>query len=145
MASLAETFELVKQAEYESKLAALQDSWGEDEVRLGLMEEALDLIKVAQDEGELPSMDESQILDLGVAMVEEAISEVTEEGDIEKVASDEELYDLGQDVGVILAENGITPEDLEKVASEEEAEELGRACARELVARYEELAEELGD
>lgn len=158
MMSLAETFELVKQAEFETKLASLQKAWGDDEVRLDLMDQALDIIKEAQKNGELPQMDEAQILDLGVAMVEEAMAEEqektaadeSEEAEEVEESEDEELseeelekqaealYDLGQDVGVILAENDITAEDIEKLAEEEQAE-LGREVARELVARYEAL------
>lgn len=151
MASLAETFELVKQAEFESKLASLQELWGNDEKRLALMDEALEIIKEAQEAGELPALDEAQILDLSVALVEDAIEEEAPEAEakeeapeeIEKEASEEdlkELYELGQEVGKILAENDISAEDLQKIASEEEeAEELGRACAQELVRRYSEV------
>jgi 6-phosphogluconate dehydrogenase (decarboxylating) len=151
MTSLAETFELVKQAEFETKLASLQKAWGDDEVRLDLMDQAIDIVKEAQANGELPEMDEAQILDLCVAMVEDAMEEEQEktaseeseeaqeelsEEELEKQA--EALYDLGQDVGVILAENDITAEDIEKLA-EEDADQLGREVARELVARYEAL------
>lgn len=158
MVTLAETFELVKQAEYETKLASLQKAWGDDEVRLDLMDQALDIVKEAQKTGELPDMDEAQILDLCVAMVEDAMEEEQEktaseeseetqeeteeaqeelsEEDLEKQA--EALYDLGQDVGVILAENDITTEDIDKMAAADQ-EALAREVARELVARYEAL------
>lgn len=161
MATLAETFELLKQAEFESKLAALQEAWGEDEVRISLLDEALDMIKQAQTDGTLPVMDAAQILDLGVTMVEESLEEPATEAakpteaakkDTEKVAEEEvekkasqeeldEIYAIGDGVGEILAEMGLDLEDIEKLASDEEAEELGRFCAQEFLKRQEQAAE----
>lgn len=145
MSSLSEMFELVKQAEFESKLASLQEAWGEDDVRVDLLNEAFDIIKQAQEDKQLPQMDESQLLDLGVAMVEDALEGVegTEgedtgsaegaegaDGALDKEAAAE----LGEAAGEILAELGVTQEDLEKMA-EEDAEELGRLVAQELLSR----------
>jgi hypothetical protein len=129
MASLTETFEMIKQAEYDAKLETLQEAWANDEVRQGMLSEALDMIKVAQDQGELPEMDPAQILDYGVALVEEALSEDSEDG-VEKLA-EEDVAELGFLAGQVLAENGIDAEELSKLA-EEDAEELGRMVAHEV-------------
>lgn len=127
MASLTETFEMIKQAEYEAKLETIQEAWANDEVRQEMLSEALDMIKVAQEQGELPSMDPAQILDYGVALVEEAL---TEGEDVEKLA-EEEVAELGYLAGQVLAENGISADDLSKLA-EEDAEELGRMVAHDV-------------
>jgi len=145
MASLAETFELVKQAEFESKLASLQEAWGEDDVRVELLDEAFDLVKQAQEAGQLPQMDDSQLLDLGVAMVEDALEgleteDAAGEGAADASTADEGAMDkqaaaeLGQAAGELLAELGLTKEALENMP-EAEAEELGRLVAQELVSR----------
>lgn len=144
MASLSQIFEMHKQAEFENKVAALETAWKNDEVRIDLLNEALDIIKVAQEQGELPEMDGSQIIDLGVAMVEDSLTDApaeVQETEVTKEASAEELEQLnalGEEVGSLLSEYGLEVDDLEKIASEEEAEELGRLCAQELAKRYAE-------
>ena len=135
MASLTETFEMIKQAEYDAKLETLQEAWANDEVRQEMLSEALDMIKVAQEQGELPEMDPAQILDYGVALVEEALVEEAPE-EVEKLA-EEEVAELGFLAGQVLAENGIDGDDLSKLA-EEEAEELGRLVAQEVAERLAE-------
>lgn len=148
MASLSETFEMIKQAEFESKLAALQELWAEDDgTRIELLDEALDMIKTAQVEGQLPEMDEAQILDLAVTEVESYIAEnqpiekEASEDELQKTAELEQVHLLGQLAGEVLAEEGLTVEDLEKVASEQEAEELGRYCAQRVAEKLAKQAE----
>lgn len=138
MNTLAETFELLKKAEFEAKLASLQEAWKDDEVRVELLDQALDIIKEAQDNKTLPELDEAQLLDLGVAMVEQSLeSEETVEKTAEKTESeseemsDEDFEKLAEAVGEILTANGLTKEDLESLTEAEE-EELGRFCAQEL-------------
>lgn len=134
MASLTETFEMIKQAEYEAKLETIAEAWANDEVRQEMLSEALDLIKVAQEQGEVPDMDPAQILDLGVSMVEEEVADLySDDEDYEEVEklAEEDLHDLGFLAGQVLAENGIDEDDLSKLA-EEDAEELGRAVAHEV-------------
>jgi hypothetical protein len=144
MTTLSETFEMIKMAEYEAKLEILKEAWANDEGRCDLLNEALDLIKEAQESGKLPEMDPAQVLDYGVGMVEEHMAnqskgedEVEEGSSLDKLA-EEDVYNLAVLAGEILAENGITEADLDKLA-EDEAEELGRLVAQE-VAEY--LADE---
>ena len=147
MATLAETFDALKQEEFQVKLAALQTAWeDDDDGKIDLLIEAIDIVKEAQTKGDLPTgLDEAQVLTLGAQMVEDYLSDSEEGGEenpayetaegAEEVTFDKvaELHGLGVLAGQILREQGITVEDLEKIASEEEAEDLGRYCAHVVV------------
>jgi predicted transcriptional regulator len=137
--SLSEILDQVRETEYQEKFASLQAAWGEDDQRIDLLSEALELVKSAQAEGTIGELDNSQLLDLSVALVEnymeengasdEATDEASDE-DQEKIA---ELTQMGEFTGALLAENGVTLEDLQKIASEDEAAELAEMCAQAYV------------
>jgi dTDP-glucose pyrophosphorylase len=109
---------LVEQ-ETQVKLANIQREWGEDAERIQMLDEALDLIKEAQDKNEVPVLNTSEALTMAAELVEQAV--------MEKEA--EEWYTIGTEVSEFLKEAGVTEEDLAKIGEEEE-EEFGRFCAR---------------
>jgi hypothetical protein len=157
MTSLTDIYRDNQDREYQVKLASVTDAYSDDQDRLTLLDTAVDLIKQAQESGTLSAeMHPSDVLTLAVQLVEDEFageeqekvaSEAyeTDESNTEDFYEGEELSKeaaeqviaMGEAVGQILAQRGITAEDLEKIASEEEAEALGRYCAQ----IYAELAE----
>lgn len=108
-------------AETQTKLANVQRRYADDPVRIEILDRSIDHVKTAMAQGELPEMNSSEILSMGV--------ELTEAIMIEKEA--EEWNQVGLVVSGLLKEHfGIGPEDIEKIASEEEADLFGRFCAR---------------
>lgn len=118
--SFKEIYEGLIEHETQVKLAAVEKAWAEDAERTGMLDEALDLLKEAQEKGEVPALNSSEALTMAVELVEQAM--------LEKEA--EEWYNIGTEVADLLKEAGITEEDLAKVATPEDEEEFGRFCAR---------------
>lgn len=153
MKSLSDLWAESREEEFEAKVAAVTEAWGEDEVRIELLDQAVDLIKEATDEGLMVELDACDTFTLATNIVEDMLKEAAEElaeelaeEDLQKEASDEEMEELtkeaeaeyealGELVGELLNEHGLSVDDLEKVASEEDLEELGRWAANELLAR----------
>ena len=149
MKSLSDLWAESREEEFEAKVAAVTEAWGEDEVRVELLDQAVDLIKEATEEGLMVELDACDTFTLAANVVEDMLKEAAEElaeEDLQKEASDEEMEELtkeaeaeyealGQLVGDLLNEHGLDVDDLEKVASEEDLEELGRWAANELLAR----------
>jgi hypothetical protein len=147
---LSEIVARLDEQEFEVKLAAIEKAYEGDELRTQLFDEAIDLLKQAEVDGEVAPMTDSGMLSAAAQLVEDHIaahSEPAEEEDPEKTASaqegeeeeelskeaQEELYELGALASGALELAGITEEDLEKVASEEESEQLGRLAANILL------------
>jgi len=141
---LCDIVQALDQQEFSVKLAAIEAAYEGDEVRQQLLDEAVELLKQAEAQGEVAPMTDSGMLSAAAQLVEDHIAANTEpEGEgSTKVASEddelskeaqEELYELGNLASEALKLAGITEEDLEKVGSEEESEELGRLAASILI------------
>jgi uncharacterized protein YjgD (DUF1641 family) len=141
MSSLTEIYRGNQDREYQIKLAAVTEVYAEDEERIALLDTAVDLIKKAQEEGNLDAnMHSSDILTLAVQLVEDEFADVAEQEKVAEVATEDtetlskeaaaEVVAMGEAVGQVLAERGITAEDIEKIASDEDAEALGQYCAQ---------------
>jgi hypothetical protein len=149
---LSDIVQALDQQEFNVKLAAIEAAYEGDELRQQLLDEAVDLLKQAEAEGEVAPMTDSGMLSAAAQLVEDHIAKNTEpEGDgSEKVAgaeggegeggeetlskeAAEELQELGGLAGEALQVAGLSEEDLEKVASDEESEQLGRLAANILL------------
>jgi hypothetical protein len=106
--------------ETQIKLANVQKAWEGDSERMALLDEALDLLKEAEDKGELPKMDSSQALSMAVEFVEQDM--------LQKEAA--AWTEIGEECAILLNEIGITPEEIEKIATDDQADALGRLAAR---------------
>ena len=143
---LSNIVQALDQQEFQVKLAALEAAYDGDEIRQQLLDEAVDLLKVAEAQGEVAPMTDSGMLSAAAQLVEDHIAantepeeegeektaEYEEEEELSKEAA-EELAELGALAGEALKVAGITEEDLEKVATEEESEQLGRLAANILL------------
>jgi len=145
---LSNIVQALDQQEFQVKLAALEAAYDGDEIRQQLLDEAVDLLKVAEAQGEVAPMTDSGMLSAAAQLVEDHIAantepeeegeektaeyEEEEEEELSKEAA-EELAELGALAGEALKVAGITEEDLEKVATEEESEQLGRLAANILL------------
>jgi hypothetical protein len=140
--------------EYQVKLAAVGEAYEDDEVRLVLLDTAVDLVKEAQAAGSLrDDLHAGDILTLAVQLVEDEMQKLAEAEDSEEAVETEvddtllakeaaaQTMEMGEVVGAILAEQGVTVDDLEKLASAEEVEELGRYCAHAYVDYLTQLSE----
>ncbi len=142
---LSDIVQALDQQEFSVKLAAIESAYENDELRQQLLDEAVDLLKQAEVEGEVAPMTDSGMLSAAAQLVEDHIAANTEDDDPEKTAGTggaeeelskeaaEELSELGNLAAEALKVAGITEEDLEKVASEEESEQLGRLAANILL------------
>jgi hypothetical protein len=143
---LSEIVQALDQQEFNVKLAAIESAYEGDEVRQQLLDEAVDLLKQAEANGEVAPMTDSGMLSAAAQLVEDHIAANTEDaGDPEKTAgaegadeelskeAAEELAELGALASEALQAAGISQEDLEKVATEEESEQLGRLAANILL------------
>ena len=140
---LSDIVQSLDQQEFAVKLAAIEAAYEGDEVRMQLLDEAVDLLKQAEAVGEVQPMSDSGMLSAAAQVVEDHIAANTEPEGSEKTAeaegeelskeAQEELYELGNLASEALKYAGISEEDLEKVASEEESEELGRLAANILI------------
>jgi len=141
---LSDIVQALDQQEFTVKLAAIEAAYEGDELRQQLLDEAVDLLKVAEASGEVAPMTDSGMLSAAAQLVEDHIAAHTEpeegaektagavEEELSKEAADE-LYELGTLASEALKVAGLTEEDLEKVGSEEESEELGRLAANILL------------
>jgi hypothetical protein len=146
---LSDIVQALDQQEFGVKLAALEAAYEGDDLRQQLLDEAVDLLKQAEAEGEVAPMSDSGMLSAAAQLVEDHIAAHTEpedegsekvagaegEGEEEELSKEaaEELAELGSLAGEALQVAGISEEDLEKVASEEESEQLGRLAANILL------------
>jgi hypothetical protein len=134
--TLKEIRDNMRAEEYQTKLAAVAEAYDGDEERLGLLGEAIDLVKAAEAQGEIDPTDESTMLTMAVQIVEDHVKEASaedEEGEeLDKEAA-AQVEDMAYVVGNILAERGITQEDLDKVASADEMKQIGEYCACVLI------------
>lgn len=137
---LSDIVQALDQQEFEVKLAAIEQAYEGDELRQQLLDEAVDLLKQAEANGEVNPMTDSGMLSAAAQLVEDHIAAYAEGDGEEKTAGAydedelseeeaEELYKLGSLASEALEFAGITEDDLEKVASEEESEQLGRLAA----------------
>lgn len=117
---LKDIYDGLVEQEAQVKLANLQREWEGDTDRVNMLNDALDMIKEAQDKNEIPAINQAEAISLGVELVEQAL--------MEKEA--EEWYTIGGEVADLLKEAGVTQEDLAKIATEEDEEAFGRYCAR---------------
>jgi hypothetical protein len=148
---LSEIVQALDQQEFNVKLAALEAAYEGDDLRIQLFDEAVDLLKQAEAEGDVAPMTDSGMLSAAAQLVEDHIVANTppeDEGE-EKTAgfeaegygegeelskeAQEELFELGSLASEALKVAGISEEDLEKVATEEESEQLGRLAANILL------------
>jgi hypothetical protein len=106
--------------ETQVKLARVEAAWQEDPEKFKMLDDALDMIKQACDTNELPPMNSSEALSMGVELVEQTLLE-----------KDAEAWEqVGNEVADLLKEAGVTEEDLAEVKTEEDEEAFGRFCAR---------------
>ena len=110
----------VIEEEAQTKLAAVERYYEGDEEAFAMLDEALDLIKEASEQGEIPTLDPSQAISVAVDIVEQER--------LAKEASD--WAEAGETVAYLLNDLGITPDEIDKIASEEDADALGRIAAR---------------
>lgn len=136
---LCDIVQALDQQEFNVKLAAIEAAYEGDEVRQQLLDDAVDLLKQAEAQGEVAPMTDSGMLSAAAQLVEDHIAANSESYDGEDSTDElskeaqEELYELGNLASEALQLAGITEEDLEKVGSEEESEELGRLAASILI------------
>lgn len=140
---LSDIVQALDQQEFNVKLAAIESAYEGDELRQQLLDDAVDLLKQAEAEGEVAPMTDSGMLSAAAQLVEDHIAANTEGDGSEKTAgvegeelskeAAEELAELGDLAAEALKVAGISEEDLEKVASEEESEQLGRLAANILL------------
>jgi hypothetical protein len=143
---LSEIYEQYREEEFQAKLAAVEEAWGDDEYRMELLDAAVDVIKEASagDEPLLANLDAADTLSLAANLVEEFVKKEAE-APIEEDYEYEIVEELGKLAHEILAEalaeqgHDIDPEEfLDKHAStEEEQEEIGRWLAREVYERLQ--------
>lgn len=103
------------------KLATVKESYKDDSDRVELFSATIDMLKEAETKGQAGPFNPSELISVGVQLVEDAMQEKEEE----------EWTKIGEEVAELLRENfDITAEDVEKIASDDEADEFGRFCAR---------------
>jgi len=118
---MKDIYDEIIEVETQTKLANVARRYSDDPVRIELLDKSVDHVKTAMAQGELPTMNSSEVLSLAV--------ELTEGIMLEKEA--EEWNQVGLTVSELLKEHfDIGPDDIEKIASEEEADMFGRFCAR---------------
>lgn len=115
----------------QTKLASVQEAFGDNQEVLETLSHAIDLVKEAGVE------DPCEALDIACQLVVDHYS--SQEG-TEKVASSEDLevaFNTGIECAEIAHGLGITLDEIEKIASEEEADAFGRMLAQALIATQE--------
>ena len=131
VALLDRAVDIVKQAEAAGEIPE-QDACGILTLAVQLVEDACadaGQEKVASDDDDEDDDDDEKPK---AKKDKKAAPKDKEDADLSKEAA-EQVTAMGERIGQILAERGITAEDLEKIASEEEAETLGRYCAHALL------------
>jgi vacuolar-type H+-ATPase subunit E/Vma4 len=144
MKSLAELWDNYRENDFQAKVAAVTEAWGDDAARVELLDEAVDLIKEAEDAGEIPALDASDTFSLAVTLVEDYVDGLAKEAEEEVEEVEEEMTKeaaeyLGAAVGEILEYHDVTEDDIEKLA-EAELDELAEFVAGEFVEHF--LSEE---
>jgi hypothetical protein len=134
--SMQDIYEGVIEKEAALKLKNLEEAYKDDDARIEMLDQALDIVKKACADGELPELNSSELLSLAAELVEGEM--------MNKEA--EAWFGHGETLALLLASKGVTEEDIEKIASDEEAETFGEACAELLsdyyAGRYDPSAEE---
>lgn len=141
MKSLAELWDNYRENDFQAKVAAVTEAWGDDEGRVELLDEAVDLIKEAEDAGAIPALDASDTFSLAVTLVEDYVDGLAKEAEeaVEEEMTKEAAEYLGAAVGEILEYHDVTEDDIEKLA-EAELDELAEFVAGEFVEHF--LSEE---
>lgn len=106
--------------ETQVKLARVEQAWAEEPEKMQMLGEALDILKEACAKQELPELNSSEALSMGVELVEQTL--------LEKEA--EEWNQIGEEVSALLKEAGVTEEDIAGITTEQDEDEFGRLCAR---------------
>ncbi len=142
---LTDIVQALDEQEFNVKLAAIEAAYEGDDLRQQLLDEAVDLLKQAEAEGEVAPMTDSGMLSAAAQLVEDHIAANTEPEGSEKTAgaeggeeelskeATEELFELGSLASEALQVAGLSEEDLEKVGSDQESEQLGRLAANILL------------
>ena len=118
--SMKNILEGIIEEEAQTKLAAVERYYEGDEEAIAMLDEALDLVKEAEEKGDIPQLDPSQALSVAVDIVEQ-----------ERLAKEASAWaEAGETAAYLLNDLGITPEEIDKIASPEDAESLGRIAAR---------------
>lgn len=178
MKSLSDLWAESRENEFEAKVAAVTEAYDGDEVRIELLNQAVDLIKEAEANEDIVELDACDTFTLAVSLVEDMLKEAAEDeeaedsddkaeeksdekkdkkkGKAEEKDDDKEAMDkeaeldedeltkeaeaeymaLGEMVGELLEEQGLSLDDLEKVA-EEDVVAFGTWCGQELIRRVE--------
>lgn len=131
----------LEEQELLAKIAQVTSAWGENELALELLSEAVVELEKQAAEGAFgpAGLSGSQLITMGVSYAAEAMEEIEKQAEEaeemfeveetedvysdefqEKLASD---YSLGHELGAILGASGLTTEDLDKLASDEASEE----------------------
>jgi hypothetical protein len=124
--SMQSIYEGVIEKEASLKLKNLEEAYQDDENRIELLDQALDIVKQACADGELPELNASEVLSLAAELVEGEM--------MNKEA--EAWFGHGETLAFLLASKGVTEEDIEKIATDEDAEDFGDACASLLSDYY---------
>lgn len=131
MTSFQEYRDKVRNDEYMYKVAAVKKAYGADPVLCQALNEAIDMIKVAQDKGELEPMLPSDALTLASRIVEDNIRQ-------QQANALETLVKRAEE---ILVEKGIEDETIDKLAEAERfqlGQELWTVLEAELKAAVKE-------
>jgi hypothetical protein len=145
MKTLTEIRQAREEAALMAKIAAVEETLGDDPRVVELFDHACDLVKEAGVDNAEEIVDIATQIVIDTLSTSETPAEEVEEA-TEKVAESEDAsaYEVGKHVAQIAHAAGITREELEKVASADEARKLGfalGAVAMKLAAEEPEAEE----
>lgn len=135
--SLQEKYAEAQGQEVLAKLAAIESAWGEEPEVLDFLSDAYELIKEAEESGEVATMEESGRLNLAVNMVTELLEEMAAEGGDDEAEAESETEEVVEEEAAPETETEEAPEeeakleevDQEKVATYETFVQVGRVLA----------------
>lgn len=134
--SFSQLWAEAREAEFQTKVAAVSEAWADDAVRANLLKEASEIVELAKEAGILPAFDAADTFTAAVTLVEDYIAKHAQgEAEQTKLAAEDEIA-FGEALGEIVKEAGFTVEDIEALTAEEQ-EQLANLATAELQRRLE--------
>lgn len=133
---LSDLWAEAREEEFQAKVAAVSEAWSDDEVRVELLDHAVEMLKKAEEDGEIIPLDASDTFTLAVNVVEDFIKEAMENCDDDDDADDKKSKKSKKS-----KKDDDDYDDMDKQAEFDEDGEL----TKEAAAEYEALGEMVGE
>jgi hypothetical protein len=122
--SLSELWATAREEEFQAKIAAVEEQWGESDELMSMLDQTVDLLKEAEDSGHIVQLDPCDMFTLAVNIVDDLMKEAADDAACDAEDDDDDkkpAFMKGKD----------KKKEMDKEAEDDYAEELAKVAAEE--------------